>query len=80
MTARAEWVKSYRKGSLSHGNGPMTLNQANDWIRAQGAHFTMNDAEVSLSLRGHTVKRPRGGKLEHIVAELIFELTAALGG
>jgi hypothetical protein len=58
----------------------MTLNQANDWIRAQGAHFTMNDAEVSLSLRGYTVKRPRGSKLEKIVAELISELEAALRG
>ena len=58
----------------------MTLNQANDWIRAQGAHFTMNDAEVSLTLEGHTIKKPRGGKLEKIVAELISELEQALAG
>jgi hypothetical protein len=62
------------------GGWQMTLNQANDWIRAQGAHFTMNEAEVSLSLRGHTVRRPRGGKLEKIVAELISELEQALTG
>ena len=58
----------------------MTLNQANDWIRAQGAHFTMNDAEVSLTLGGHTVKKPRTGKLEKIVAEMIFELERVLRG
>jgi tRNA A37 threonylcarbamoyladenosine dehydratase len=67
-------------GQASVGGFPMTLNQANDWIRAQGAHFTMNDVEVSLSLRGHTVRRPRGGKLEKTVAELISELEQALTG
>jgi hypothetical protein len=58
----------------------MTLNQANDWIRAEGAHFTMNDAEITLSLRGHTVTKPSQGKLEKIVAEMISELKRALGG
>jgi catalase (peroxidase I) len=56
----------------------MTLNQANDWIRAQGAHFTMNDAELSLTLGGHTITKARTGKLEKIVAEMISELRAAL--
>ena len=62
------------------GGSEMTLNQANDWIRAQGAHFTMNEAEVCLTLRGHTVRRPRGAKLEKVVAELISELEQALTG
>ena len=62
------------------GGSEMTLNEANDWIRAQGAHFTMNEEEVSLSLRGHTVRLPRGDKLEKIVPELISELEQALTG